>query len=134
MYDACTCASGHCARELEAEARAFAWPGLDPDTSLMLLHDLLADGQTETTSIELTLCMQPRKCSEDLRLIGGVDTDAVVLDAEAPACSLWTCTDTHHWRRARTSILDRVGNQVEQQLIHTVRVGAQAGQGIHVHA
>src|SRR5579863_3386009 len=106
-------------RESEMERAAVTWLRFKPDTTTMVLDDLLADRQADTAAGIFRPGVQAFENSEDNFGVFGSDADSVVGDQEHPLPVLFFPGDANH-RRGCAAKFDGVGDQVLQDL-HQLR-------------
>src|SRR5437660_11390764 len=111
----------------ERERRALARLGLDPDPAAVALHDLLADREADPGPGIIVLAVQPLEDDEDAVEVLRIDADAVVAHAEQPlaVAALGANLDL---RTGRSAELERVGDQVQEQVLELARVRRNGGQ------
>src|SRR3954468_13501509 len=81
----------------------------------MGMDDLLAEAEPDTGALELLTPMQALEDLEDALVVRGVDADAIVADADAPAPAFGHRVDADH-RLLVAMELERVADQVLHQL------------------
>ena len=104
-------------RDRKVKRRPLPQGRLHPDLSAVPLNDLLAERQAYPCTLILLGRVQALEDGEDFIGVLHVHADAVVFDGELPPFPLCITfhADLHLWR-ARTSKLDRVADEVLEEL------------------
>src|SRR5260221_3708868 len=104
----------------------------DPDAPAVALDHFLADGEADTGARVLGLVVQTLEHHEDALEILRLDTDAIVADGELEVGFLFDAGDVDPGHRRRAE-LERVADQVLEQLRQLRFVGAHPGQRVPGH-
>src|SRR5438309_1111642 len=102
-------------RQREIENGALPREGLHPNAAAITLDNTLANGEADTGS-RVRVPMEPLENAEDLLSVLGLDADSVVPYREEPFAGPPLGIHTDPGRLFRTAVLDRVTDQVLEQL------------------
>jgi hypothetical protein len=91
------------------------------------LDDLLDDGQADPRPLVLVVGVEPRNISKIRSKYSLLDPDPVVPDRELPSAVSLLGRDPDLGRHAGPAVLDRVPDQVREDLLELGRVGQDAG-------
>src|SRR5881394_390729 len=116
----------------EEECRATSKLRLHPDATAVPFDDLLADCEPDAGARVLRPCMEPLEELEDPLAVLGIDTDPVVADREDPLRLRAPRRDVHPGGGGAAE-LDRVRDQVLEELDHLQALGRDPGQGVVGH-
>src|SRR5262249_28923057 len=100
----------------EVEGRALAGLGFDPDTAAMVLDDLPAHGKADAGALVFRAVMEPLEDEEDALQVLFLDADAGVAHLEVPLLAFLHGLDMHLDGTIVGPELDRVADQVLEQL------------------
>jgi hypothetical protein len=112
----------------EVEGRAPIGIGLDPYSAAVAFYDPLADGQPDARAGILVLSVQPLEDFEYAIIVAGINTYSVVMYAEDPFVLPWFARNVDYGGDARFPELDRVRNQVLNQLQELRLIAKDNGQ------
>src|SRR5262249_11999024 len=121
---------GASVRQGDVESGTLIERRFQPHTALMILHDLTANGESESGALVLLIAVKAFERIEDLLVIPGVDSDPVVANAEDP---LPACEPGFHVDHGRPSatILDGIAQQVPEQTHELALVGMKGWHRVH---
>src|ERR1700754_375596 len=111
-------------RQGEAEDGALARRAGGGDRAVVALDDLAAECEADPGAGVLAARVQALERAEDARRVLRLEADAVVGDADLGRAVQGVRVDAHARGNAVAVELDRVGDQVLQQLTHLRAVGA----------
>src|SRR5206468_7185881 len=100
-----------------------------PDAAALAFDDLLADSQDDAGSRVFLLDVQALEDDEDPRGVLGIEADAVVADGEDPLVAFAPGRDMDEGRGLAAE-LDRVADQILEDLPESNRVGPECRQGV----
>src|SRR5262249_53284514 len=117
--------------EREVESAAAAGGGIDPDPAAVHLDDLLDDGQAYAgAAAELVAIVQALEQAEHALAIFLVDADAVVAHVERRRRAGLVAADLDRGP-GLVVVLDRVGDEIAEQLGDAHAIAAQPRQPVH---
>src|SRR4051812_29176108 len=115
-------------RDRNVEGRARAGRRLYPDAAAVTVCDPPADRQPDPGPLVLLAPVQAAEHLEDALGVALLDADAVVAHDDVPLARLADALDPHLGRHARACELDRVGDEVLQQLADLGGVAVHGAQ------
>src|SRR4051812_5043860 len=95
----------------EEEGRSFPKFRLDPDTAAISIHDSLAEGQPNAAAGIFFVAVEALEESKDSLLVGGTNTNAVILYPKQPVTIGFLSRD-RDLRSLFPPVLDGISNQV----------------------
>src|SRR5260221_1577118 len=116
-------------REREVKGRPLPWLRFDPNLAAVPFDDFLAKRQSDAGAGIFLPAVQALKEDENAPEILGRDPDPIVPDRKLPFQALAFDLHLNHWR-LRAAELDRVADQVLEQLGELDRVPLDARQGV----
>src|SRR5690606_19569126 len=117
----------------EKEGGAGSGLGLEPDPTAVALHHLLADRQANPGSRVVGPAVKALEEHENTVGIFRRDSDAVVRHGEDPLPAFQASGYVNPWGFVRSVELQRIRDEVLEQLIHLARIGKDLGELIARH-
>src|SRR5262245_43326175 len=116
-------------RQGHNEARALARHTVGRDAAAVPLDNLLTDRKADPVAVVLAAAVEPLENREQARDVLLFEADAIVLDRDLAVASLGdAAAHLDHGRHAGTVELERVADEVLQELAHLDRIGVQRGK------
>lgn len=100
--------------EVAAEARC----GLNPNSSLVQLHNFFTMRKANTCALIFRSCMQPLKNQKYLFIIFFVNPNTIVFKNKMPVTSYFFHQNIYLWGNSLFFKFKRIGDQVLKQLLH----------------
>src|SRR5438445_7691684 len=114
------------------ECRPFAHLCLSPDTSAVAMDDALSQSQAHTGSFKFIVVVQPLEDPEKLFRVLRIEPNAVVFDVIDVVFCVASTADFNHGAFPPLSELNRVGQQMNQNLAKQKRITPGLREGPEV--
>ena len=110
------------------KSAAFSRFRLDPDSAPVPFDDLLADREPDARTRILFPMVQPLEDDKYLPEVLRSEPDAIIADGKLPVSRFIVAGNSDPWRYAGTVVLDRIANQVLENLGNGNSAGVDHGE------